>query len=111
MLEEAKLTKKEQEALDHSLRVSKRKPPKSNLKNIPARDEAQTPPYALLPLLPYVPKDWIVWESASSKWGFLGEAIRVLNDNYVIETGLELDETNFLTAPVRGDIQITNNPY
>jgi hypothetical protein len=110
-LREAQLTRMEREALDKSLRVSKRKPPKSNLKNIPARDQAQTPPYALLPLLPYIPKEWIIWESASSKWGFLGEAIRALRGNVVIETGLELDGTDYLKAPPKGDMQITNPPF
>jgi len=103
------LTEEEQKALQASLRRSKKT--KINLKNIPARDEAQTPPYAILPLLPYLPKDWVVWESAASSYGFLGEAIRVLNGNYVIETGLELDGTNYLTAPRKGDIQVTNPPY
>jgi len=112
-LQEAKLTKKEQAAIDLSLRRSKRKPAKSNLKNIPERDEAQTPPYAVLPLLPYVPKEWIIWESASSKYGFLGEALRALNGNTVIETGLELDGTNYLTVPPKltAQLQITNPPF
>ena len=111
MLREARLTPKEREALNRSLRASKRKPPKANLKNIPARDEAQTPPYALLPLLPYIPREFIVWESASSKYGFLGEAIRALHGNIVIETGLELNGTDYLTSRPLGDIQITNPPY
>jgi hypothetical protein len=113
MLREAKLTKKEMEALQRSLRSSKRKPPKSNLKNIPVRDRAQTPPYAILPLLPYIPKDWIVWESAASEYGFLGEAIRALNGNIVIESGLELDGTDFLRHPPKttAQVQITNPPF
>ena len=112
-LKVAKLTHKEQAAVELSLRRSKRKPSKSNLKNIPERDEAQTPPYAILPLLPYLPKDWIVWESASSKYGFLGEAIRALNGNVVIETGLKLDGTNYLTVPPKttAQVQITNPPF
>lgn len=84
---------------------------KINLKNIPDRDEAQTPPYALIPLLPYLPKQWVVWESAASSYGFLGEAIRVLNGNTVIESGMELDGTDFLKETPHGDIQITNPPY
>lgn len=109
-LREAKLTIKEQEALDRSLRVSKRRKSKSNSK-VSIRDEAQTPPYALLPLLPYIPKNFIIWESASSKYGFLGEAIRALRGNQVIETGLELDGTDFLRTRPLGDMQITNPPY
>ena len=111
MLREAELTKKEKKALDKSLRDSKRT--KINLKNIPARDRAQTPPYALLPLLPYIPSDWIVWESASNSFGFLGEALRVLNQNIVIESGLELDGRDFLKHPplTQAQVQITNPPY
>lgn len=105
---EARLTKKEQAALNHSLRVSRKKT-KINLNNIPIRDQAQTPPYALLPLLPYLPKDWVVWESAAGK-GFLAEAIMGLNGNFVIETDL-LTGTDFFTAGTRGDIQVTNPPY
>lgn len=107
MIGEARLTKKEQAALAHSLRVSKKT--KINLKDIPERDQAQTPPYALLPLLPYLPKDWTVWESAAGK-GFLAEAIYGLNGNFVIETDL-LTGTDFFAAEKRGDIQITNPPY
>jgi hypothetical protein len=108
-LQVAPLTHEEQKALQASLRRSKKT--KINLKNIPARDQAQTPPYAILPLLPYLPKDWIVWESAASKWGFLAEAIRALHGNYVMESGLELDGTNYLTASPRGDVEVTNPPY
>ncbi len=110
-LREARLTPKEKTALQRSLRNSKKLPPKLNLKNIPARDQAQTPPYALLPLLPYIPRDFIVWESAASKYGFLGEAIRALRGNTVIETGLELDGTDYLTTASKGDMEITNPPF
>lgn len=109
-LKVAKLTPKEEAALKASLRVSKKKT-KINLKNIPARDQCQTPPYAILPLLPYIPKDWIIWESAASSYGFLGEAFRALHNSVVIETGLELDGTDYLTAPSRGDVEVTNPPY
>jgi len=111
-LKEEKLTKKEQAAIDASLRRSKRKPPKANLKNIPARDQAQTPPYAILPLLPYLPKDWIVWESAASKYGFLGEAIRALNGNIVMETGMESTGDDFFkTSRNTAQVQVTNPPF
>ncbi len=111
-LQVAPLTPIEQKRLKAQLAQSKKKPPKSNLKNIPARDEAQTPPYAILPLLPYLPKDWIVWESAASHYGFLGEAIRVLNGNTVIESGMDLDGTDFFkTTRNTAQVQITNPPF
>lgn len=112
MLREARLTPGEQKAIEKSLRISKRKPPKANLKNIPARDQAQTPPYALLPLLPYIPRDWIVWESAASKYGFLGEAIRSLNGNVVMESGMESTGDDFFkTTRNTAHVQITNPPF
>jgi hypothetical protein len=108
MLREARLTKKEMEALNKSLRSSKRKPKI----NIPPTDQVQTPPYAILPLLPYFPKDWIVWDSAASKYGFMGEAIRSLHGNVVIESGLELDGWDFLQHPPKttAQVQITHPP-
>lgn len=112
LLLEEKLTAKEEDAIRASIRRSKKKPPKSNLKNIPARDQAQTPPYAILPLLPYIPKDWIVWESAASKYGFLGEAIRALNGNTVIETGMESTGDDFFKVTRNvAQVQITNPPF
>jgi hypothetical protein len=111
-LQEAKLTRKERELLDNSLRVSRKKT-KINLKGIPARDQCQTPPYAILPLMSYIPRDWIIWESAASSYGFLGEAFRAIRGQTVIESGLELDGTDFLKHPPKtaAQVQITNPPY
>jgi hypothetical protein len=111
-LQEATLTKKERDLLERSLRQSRKKT-KINLKGIPARDQCQTPPYAILPLMSYIPRDWIIWESAASSYGFLGEAFRAIRGQTVIESGLELDGTDFLTAPVKdtAQVQITNPPY
>lgn len=105
-LREAKLTKKERDALEKSLRSSKRKPKST------AVVHKQIPPYAILPLLPYIPTDWIVWESAANKFGFLGEAIRALRGNVVIESGLELDGSDFLRIPPKmtAQVQITKPP-
>lgn len=109
MLQEAKLTPTEKKAIQASLRRSKKT--KINLKDIPERDQAQTPPYALLPLLPYLPKDWIVWESAAGK-GLLAEAITALNKNVVIESDL-LTGTDFFKTPVKAtaQVQVTNVPF
>ena len=30
-------------------------------------DQCQTPTYAVEPLLPYIPKEWLVWESAAGE--------------------------------------------
>jgi hypothetical protein len=107
-IREAKLTAKETEALNKSLRISKRKPKIET----PKIDQIQAPPYAILPLLPYIPKEWIVWDS-NTRQGFLGEAIRALHGNIVIESGLELDGTDFLKVPPKttAQVQITKPPF
>ncbi len=38
-------------------------------------DDFQTPPEALVPLLPYLPAGWTIWECACGK-GYLAEALR-----------------------------------
>jgi hypothetical protein len=109
MLREAKLTRKEQEALNKSLRVSRRKP---STRNVTAQDQAQMPPYALLPLLPFIPKDWIVWDSYASKQGFLAETINAMRGNVMIESGMLLDGADFLQIPPKmtAQMQITCPP-
>jgi hypothetical protein len=102
MLHEAKLTKKEQEALNRSLRVSKRR----EKVVIPASDQIQAPPYALLPVMSYIPKDFMVWDSAAQKQGFLGETIRAMRGNAVAES----ESVDFLHTRPLGDMQITLPP-
>ena len=102
MLREARLTKKEYEALQKSLRVSKRRPKMV----IPASDQLQAPPYSLLPLLPYIPQSFMVWDSAARKHGFLGEAIRSVRNNAVVESEMQ----DFLRTRPLGDMQITYPP-
>ena len=101
MLREAKLTKKEQEALNKSLRVSKRRP-KSTLA------VQDIPPYALLPVLPYIPREFIVWDSAAGKQGFLAETITGMRGNVVIES----DPDDFLRIPPKltAQVQIAHPP-
>lgn len=36
----------------------------SDIENMSPMDRCQTPPYALAPLIPYLKKDWLIWESA-----------------------------------------------
>lgn len=38
------------------------------------RDHCQTPPYAILPLLPYLPGNWTIWEPAAAD-GLLSTAL------------------------------------
>lgn len=81
------------------------KPP---LKNGSPND-FQTPPYALEPLLPYLKKDWLIWESAAGT-GNLVNALREKGFK-VIGTDI-LTGQNFLTwTPENYDCIITNPPY
>lgn len=42
----------------------------------PTSDHFQTPPYALAPLLPFLNRDWFIWEPAAGK----GNIVRTLRD-------------------------------
>ncbi len=73
------------------------------------RDRCQTPPYALTPLLPYLPKQSRIWESAAGE-GLLAEELRSHGYN-VCETDV-LDGHNFFeTRCYAVDVQVTNPPY
>lgn len=72
-------------------------------------DRCQTPSYALDPILPYIPKDALIWEAACGA-GQIVTALRDLNYN-VVATDI-LTGHNFLSAPPRiHKIQFTNPPY
>lgn len=78
-----------------------------------APDDFQTPPYALKPLLPYIPKEWIVWEPACGH-GYLVDELERLGYR-VLATELHAEPSmDFLTDPLSGvfyDVIITNPPY
>lgn len=84
---------------------------KSN-KKIPAKDMCQTPPYALEPLYPYLPKGTVVWESACGE-GLLVQAM--LDKGYKVKwSDVERDprENFFAWEPLKGfDVQVTNPPF
>jgi len=86
--------------------------PKTNYTNIPKRDMAQTPPYALGPLLPYIPTNSPVWEPACGE-GYLSEAL-MSNGFTVIKSDI-LHGIDFLNPSqelaTRWYILITNPPY
>lgn len=72
-------------------------------------DDFQTPPKALQPLLPYLKKDWKIWECAKGKGNLSNELLR-LNYN-VIATDI-LDGYDFITyKPDEFDCIITNPPF
>ncbi len=78
-----------------------------NTKSI-KRDQCQTPPYALGPLLPYLNPDWLIWEPACGE----GNIVNTLQSHGFSVIGSDiLDGTNFLTRTETCDAIITNPPY
>ncbi|RLF37268.1 MAG: tRNA (adenine-N(6)-)-methyltransferase [Thermoplasmata archaeon] len=72
-------------------------------------DDFQTPKEALYPLIPYLKKDWVIWECASGK-GNLVKGLKELGFD-VISTDI-LSGADFLTwQPKHFDCIITNPPY
>jgi len=72
-------------------------------------DDFQTPPEAVLPLLPYLPQDGTIWECACGK-GYLVEALRQAGRK-VIATDKQ-DGRDFLTwQPSDWHCIVTNPPY
>lgn len=88
-------------------------------------DHFQTPPEALEPLLPYLPKTWAVWEPACGKGNlvraFAGHGYRVFaSDRHIVhpegyrEGVVWYGERDFLTWQPQTfgwDCLITNPPY
>lgn len=73
-------------------------------------DDFQTPRKAVAPLLPYLHKEWRIWECAAGK----GNLVRALRgQGYEIHGSDILDGNNFLTtpAPLPFDCIVTNPPY
>ena len=72
-------------------------------------NDFQTPPEAIEPLLPYIPKDWIVWECAYGE-GFMVKAFQ--NKGYKVVSSDILTGGDFLIGePDQYDCIITNPPY
>lgn len=77
--------------------------------NLPTKDKCGTPHYALDALLPYLPKNKIIWEPAIGK-GKL--ALKLRHEGYsVVISGLEYGQDFFEYQPENWDIQVTNPPY
>lgn len=76
-----------------------------------ASDDFQTPPIALNPLLPYLKKEWIIWECAAGM-GNLSTALR--EKGYQVETS-DITDTpprDFLNyEPPSWDCIVTNPPF
>jgi len=74
------------------------------------RDQCQTPWYALKPLLPYLPKDRIIWEPAAGE-GYLQKELA--KAGYTVVSGDILTGQNFfdINFDSLNPIQVTNPPY
>lgn len=81
--------------------------------NVSMMDVCQTPPHALEPLYPYIPKDWIIWESAAGPEQLIVKALNNNGYNNVIATDLSYgDEYNYFTyEPEHYNLQLTNVPF
>jgi len=74
-----------------------------------APDDFQTPREAITPLLPFLNKEWLIWECAEGK-GYLTKALH--DQGYTVVGSDILSGRDFLTwAPELYDCIITNPPY
>lgn len=82
---------------------------KSHAPEPKGRDNCQSPPYAVLPLLPYLPKDAVIWEPALGD-GYLAQAL--IDHGYnVVTSSLDDGQNFFHYEPERWDILVTNPPW
>jgi len=78
-------------------------------------DDFQTPPEALNPLLPYLNKDWTIWEPAAGR-GYLADKLEELGFD-VVATDKFYDADGdvafdfLIDKPVQFDCIITNPPF
>jgi len=72
-------------------------------------NDYQTPSIALKPLIPYLKRDWVIWECAEGK-GNLTKALRELGFK-VIGTDIIKGHDFLKDDPIEYDCIITNPPY
>lgn len=86
---------------------------KTNRKGTPTQsatyDQCQTPPYALTPLLPYIPTENVIWESASGD-GLLARALNAFGYS-IVATDILSGFNFFDDWTPEYDVQITNPPH
>lgn len=82
---------------------------KSTLEDFHERDNCQTPPYALDPLLPFLNPSQRIWEPAAGA-GSLVAGMR--NRGYTVEASeLQQGQDFFQYEPPCWDVLVTNPPY
>lgn len=74
------------------------------------RDHCQSPPYAIIPLLPYLPQNWVIWEPAEGL-GFMAKSLRE-HGYTVISTSLDRGQDFYIFEPqFKWDCIVTNPPW
>lgn len=73
-------------------------------------DSCQTPPEALDPLLPYLPREWRLWEPASGE-GLLVDAFYDAGFSTVRASDILTGQNFFQFEPAAWDALVTNPPY
>lgn len=73
-------------------------------------DACQTPAYAIDPLLPYLAREWTVWEPAAGE-GLLVDALYDSNMEAVIASDILTGENFFEFDPHGWDCIVTNPPF
>lgn len=73
-------------------------------------DSCQTPPEALDPLLPYVPREWAIWEPAAGE-GLLVDGLYDAGFAHVRASDILTGHNFFQFIPATWDCLITNPPY
>lgn len=77
--------------------------------NVKFSNDFQTPPFALNSLLPYLKKEWRIWECAAGK----GNLVHALKEKGFEVIGTDIDEGyDFLQwQPEKFDMILTNPPF
>ena len=83
--------------------------PKANRTGKPSLDQCQTPAYAIRPLLPYLRKEWLVWEPACGKGYMMGALYEA--GLHVIGSDILGGHDFFYWQPDVYDCIVTNPPY
>ena len=73
-------------------------------------DACQTPAYAIDPLLPYLERDWTIWEPAAGE-GLLVEALFDSGFDSVAQSDILTGQNFFEHDPSDWDCLVTNPPY
>ena len=73
-------------------------------------DDFQTPPEAIIPLLPYIKKEWTIWECAAGA-GYLVQGLEIIADYRVIASDILTGQDFLRWQPEHWDCIVTNPPY